>query len=144
MGSIPIRLRQAVRPEAFGKRGNVSDIHLESYGAPHTHGEGGSRPAFRVASAALLLMAGLACVFYGARFHKKTVLMPQENEALPVQIPEAFLAEAPSPAAPPQFTPGVETEPQLIREVTVGGVTRTDIGEVKRTYSVKAPSLCPT
>jgi hypothetical protein len=37
-----------------------------------------------------------------------------------------------------------EPEWVIVREVTVGGVTRLDSDQLKRTYSGKAPSLCPT
>ena len=37
-----------------------------------------------------------------------------------------------------------EPEWVIVREVTVGGVTRLDNGQLKRTYSGKPPSLCPT
>jgi hypothetical protein len=38
-----------------------------------------------------------------------------------------------------------EPEPKIIREVSVGGLTLADSGEVKRTYSGQGgPALCPT
>ncbi len=37
-----------------------------------------------------------------------------------------------------------EPEPTLIREVTVGGLALFEAGKLKRTYSGKIPSLCPT
>jgi hypothetical protein len=37
-----------------------------------------------------------------------------------------------------------EREPAIIREVTIGGVVLLGPGKLKRTYSGKAPSLCPT
>jgi hypothetical protein len=38
-----------------------------------------------------------------------------------------------------------ESEPKIIREVSVGGVTLADSGEIKRTYSGdEGPALCPT
>jgi len=38
-----------------------------------------------------------------------------------------------------------EPEPKIIREVSVGGVTLADSGEIKRTYSgEEGPALCPT
>jgi hypothetical protein len=39
---------------------------------------------------------------------------------------------------------GQEPEWVIVREVTVGGVVRLANGQLKRTYSGKAPSLCPT
>ncbi len=37
-----------------------------------------------------------------------------------------------------------ESEPALIREVTFGGVTLKESGDIWRTYVGEAPSLCPT
>lgn len=37
-----------------------------------------------------------------------------------------------------------EPEWMIVRDVTVGGVTRLENGQLKRTYSGKAPTLCPT
>ncbi len=36
------------------------------------------------------------------------------------------------------------TEARLNREVSVGGVTLWETGEIRRTYTGKPPSLCPT
>jgi len=38
----------------------------------------------------------------------------------------------------------VVREYQLVREVTVGGVERTELGHLRRTYSGSGPALCPT
>ena len=35
-------------------------------------------------------------------------------------------------------------EPGLIREVTVGGIRRDESGNIRLTYTGKAPSACPT
>lgn len=37
-----------------------------------------------------------------------------------------------------------DTEMRLLREVTIGGVTMFETGELMRTYTGKPPSLCPT
>ncbi len=42
------------------------------------------------------------------------------------------------------FEARAEPEWVIVREVTVGGVTRLDSDQLKRTYSGTAPSLCPT
>jgi hypothetical protein len=42
------------------------------------------------------------------------------------------------------FEARAEPECVIVREVTVGGVTRLDSDQLKRTYSGTAPSLCPT
>lgn len=38
----------------------------------------------------------------------------------------------------------VMTEPQVVRDVTVGGLTRLDSGIIQKTYSGKPPQACPT
>jgi hypothetical protein len=57
-------------------------------------------------------------------------------------------------ARPPEFSVPTEkqkkpvrsdqSEPTLVRDVTIGGVVLLESGELQRTYSGKAPSLCPT
>jgi hypothetical protein len=37
-----------------------------------------------------------------------------------------------------------ESEWAIVSDITVGGVTRLDNGQLKRTYSGKSPSLCPS
>ena len=37
-----------------------------------------------------------------------------------------------------------QAETALIREVTVGGLARDESGQIKKTYSGKAPEACPT
>jgi hypothetical protein len=113
---------------------------------------------------ALLLAGGLACWLCGARFRAVTVWESQETEVT-LAIPDGFppvppVGEASPFGGPPQF-PGrppmrrevvkktvlrslEESEPGLMRDVSVGGVVLLPSGELKRTYSGKAPSLCPT
>jgi len=124
---------------------DVGDGHRQG-GEPGGHGaaEGRRRMAVRALPAVLLLWAGIVFVLYGVRFHRETVLVPQESKPAAAEIPADFLSQPPSQVQSAAAVPMTETEPQLIREVTIGGVTRTNTGEVKRTYSGKAPSLCPT
>ena len=74
--------------------------------------------------------------------HERQVLMDYK-----MALPGASSTEG---APPPQFAPVyqtiafIETEPELVREVTYGGVTRLPDGQTKRTYTGKPPSLCPT
>ena len=125
---------------------------------PHWEGEvlGPLRPeeprrgrgaALHAVPAILLALVGVAFVAYGVSFHARSVLLPQEPKPPPV-VPKGlfpFLRPGAVPQAEqtqPAFV--IEPEPRLIREVTVGGVTRTQAGELKRTYAGEAPKLCPT
>ena len=86
---------------------------------------GGAR---RVVLAAILVVAGVALVIYGVTRHSRTVLLKQ--------------AEPPAAEAEKTLQ---ESEPALIREVTVGGVLRNPSGKIERTYGEgETPSLCPT
>lgn len=98
-----------------------------------------------------LAVIGLACIIGGAGFHTQTVQVSKEvKSAVPQQPPSAlrFLSnQPPAPPKPPTQYELVmldETELQLTREVTVGGVTRMKTGVLKRTYMGDTPSLCPT
>jgi hypothetical protein len=128
-----------------------------------------------------LLLAGVASVVHGTRFHATTVLEEQEVE-ITIPSPGPFLPSAPFGQPPPLgepppfgearpfdgsppfgpsqpfggqqpfltkikekvLVPMNEPEWKLVREVTIGGVVLLPSGELKRTYSGKAPSLCPT
>ena len=84
--------------------------------------------AARIVLAAILVAAGAALVFYGVARHSRTVLLKQ--------------AEPPAAEAARTID---ESEPALIREVTVGGLRRNPAGELERTYGEgETPSLCPT
>ena len=86
---------------------------------------GGAR---RFALVAILVAAGAALVLYGVAVHSRTVLLKQ----------------AEPPAAEAEKTI-LESEPDLIREVTVGGVLRNPSGGIERTYGEgETPSQCPT
>ena len=85
--------------------------------------------------AVALVLGAVGSLVYGAAVHKRPVMM------------DLKMAQ---PGAPAGFAPVyetitlVESEPELVREVTYGGVTRLPTGETKRTYTGKPPSLCPT
>lgn len=107
----------------------------------------------------ILLITGFASLIYGAKYHIVPVLTEQKTEST-IDIPVPFSQiPPPFPGAqqfdgPPQMRKQVvqrteeitikESEPALIREVTVGGVAYNEFHKLKRTYSGKAPSLCPT
>jgi hypothetical protein len=68
----------------------------------------------------ILLLLGIVLFVYGADFHRKAVYS-EDGEAI------------------------VSTgEFGLIREVTVGGIRRDELGNIRQTYTGKAPSACPT
>jgi hypothetical protein len=119
----------------------------------------------------LLLSGGLASLIYGALFHEAPVVTEKETETtidVPLALPPARpFGDGPSFGESPSFPGGPlmgeapafvkktvkrvdlvtidESEPSLIREVTVGGVALQKSGELKRTYSGNAgPALCPT
>jgi len=78
--------------------------------------------------AAILVAAGAALVIYGVAVHSRTVLLKQ--------------AEPPAAEAEKTIQ---ESEPALIREITVGGLRRNPAGKLERTYGEgETPSLCPT
>ncbi len=116
---------------------------------------------------AFFALAGVASLIYGAAFHTAPVTEEQEIEET-IEIPSAFspppgFAEgsefgAPDPMggdpfAPPPMVTKVKrsifvtadaAEPTLVWEITIGGLVRLETGELKRTYSGAAPSLCPS
>ena len=71
-----------------------------------------------VSMAAVVL--GLALMVYGMGFHRT----------------EVFFEKGES------FT--VEGEGAVVREVTIGGVRRDESGNIRLTYTGKAPAACPT
>ncbi len=120
----------------------------------------------RVIAPAVLISAGFAAIGYAVLGNVVPIVEESETtETITIQPfgpPEA----ADFPFGPPGFGPPgfdqpppfkplteqvtrkiktVKEEPEyvLVREVTFGGVTLAN-GVLKRTYSGKAPSLCPT
>ena len=110
----------------------------------------------------VLVVLGAAAIVYGAAFHVLPVhpapATPSEPTAAPA--PEPFAAPSPESfmglpgrAAPPKVqepiaekapAPIMESEPALVREVSVGGVTLSEAGDIRRTYSGAPPAQCPT
>ena len=87
-------------------------------------------------------------------------VLTKETTEKTIDVPVAF-SQIPPPfpdgqgfGGPPQFrkqtiqnTEEVTisvSEPDLIRDVTVGGVALNKSHKIERTYTGKAPSLCPT
>jgi hypothetical protein len=74
-------------------------------------------------SGVLILLFALALLIYGA-FARSVTVLPQQ---LDKKQPNLVL-----------------TEPQIVRDVTFGGLVRLDSGTIRRTYSGKPPQACPT
>jgi hypothetical protein len=119
----------------------------------------------------LLLLGGIGSLVYGSLFHAVTVEEEKQRE-ISVAVPSPFgFGEPPARGAPqgnpgnplenapgPPDFPGVrfekvtekyfeaheEPERAIVRDVTVGGVARLADGQLRRTYSGKGPSLCPS
>ncbi|MBN2216198.1 MAG: hypothetical protein JW719_02350 [Pirellulales bacterium] len=70
---------------------------------------------------------------------------PPPDEPPPEEEPDETADEEPA-AKPPEEKILDEPEPVLIREVTVGGVSRSASGQIVRTYAAneKPAALCPT
>ena len=70
----------------------------------------------------VLALFGVALFAYGIFFHSTNIL-PQQRD---------------------NFTVRTASEPALIKEVSIGGVTRDTSGNLRQTYTGKAPQACPT
>jgi hypothetical protein len=70
----------------------------------------------------LLILLGAALLAYGAFFHSTNVSPQQGDDS-------ATLAKS---------------EPALIKEASIGGVTLDESGKIKQTYTGKAPKACAT
>ena len=70
----------------------------------------------------LLVLLGAALLAYGALFHPTNV-SPQQGD---------------------DTTAIAKSEPALIKEASIGGVTRDESGKIKQTYTGKAPEACAT
>jgi hypothetical protein len=70
----------------------------------------------------LLILLGAAMLTYGAIFHSTNVSPQKDGDSV-------ILAKS---------------EPALIKEASVGGVTRDKSGKIKQTYTGKAPKECAT
>jgi len=81
--------------------------------------------SLRIVIAFLLVLMGVALLTYGVSFHAASI------------EPQASADAAAVVAA--------QSEPALIKEVTIGGLERDSSGEIKKTYTGdQAPAACPT
>ncbi len=69
----------------------------------------------------VLVVGGAAFLVYGLFFHSAVISSAQEADAAVAQA-----------------------ETSLIREVAIGGLKRDASGQIKKTYTGKAPKACPT
>jgi hypothetical protein len=72
----------------------------------------------------VLVLLGISLLCYGLFFHSTIVSAEQKGDAKAL----------------------AKSEPNLIKEVSVGGVKRDESGKVKQTYDIgeEAPKACPT
>jgi hypothetical protein len=116
----------------------------------------------RLFAVIVLLTAGAASLLYGSLCHRVKVEVEKQRE-ISIAVPalpglEGMTFSRPGYAGPEGMPSGVkmekatenyvevEEEPEwtIVRETTIGGVTRLANGRLKRTYSGKPPALCPT
>lgn len=96
-----------------------------------------------------LILVGLGQLIYGVGARSAPVLIEKDG---PPQAPPDFepppgvpFFNAPPPPTPEKLIVTIrQSELRLIREVSIGGITRLASGELKRTYTGTPPSLCPT
>ena len=110
----------------------------------HASAEAGAGRAavLRIILAGALLLGGAVLAAYGAVLNRKAVVVERQ-----VQPPPRVEFQWPPVFPQPPLVERVlvlQSEPQLIREVSVGGLTRTAEGELQRTYSGDSPARCPT
>jgi hypothetical protein len=70
----------------------------------------------------LLVLLGVVLLAYGVFSHPTNVSAQQGDDSVLL----------------------VKSEPALIKEASVGGVTRDESGKIKQTYTGKAPEACAT
>ena len=70
----------------------------------------------------LLVLLGAAMLAYGAFFHSTNVSPQQGGDSAAI----------------------AKSEPALIKEASIGGVTLDESGKIKQTYTGKAPEACAT
>jgi hypothetical protein len=122
----------------------------------------------RTIPAGLVFLAGVASLIYGTLYHQLTITAEEEIEVAAVPPPMFGPADGPPmdglPGEPPGFAPldligpppfaanikqtviveNQQPERVVVREVSVGGVTLLESGELRRTYTGEPPALCPT
>jgi len=106
----------------------------------------------------ILVVIGVAFVIYAVLFNARTVfgLPPAAGteeissaivsgiSTAPVVTPSPSTTSALTPAAAPSTDSVLMSEPAMVLEVTVGGLTLAASGEIRRTYVGAPPAACPT
>jgi hypothetical protein len=85
----------------------------------------------------LLVPAAVAILVYGIIFHSTNILA-QASDDIEDDSPDVTTQHV------AEWLSLDLREPAIIRDATVGGLVRLDSGAIKRTYSGKPPSACPT
>ena len=71
---------------------------------------------------AVLILLGAALLAYGVFSHPTNILPQQGGDSAAI----------------------AKSEPALMKEASIGGVTRDESGRIKQTYTGQAPKACPT
>ena len=90
----------------------------------------------RLLAASLLVIGGGLCIVYSVTGSSITI-QPQASAT-------ADREAQGDDGAGPADVPARVSEADLIKEVTVGGVTTNSSGGIDRTYTDKPPAQCPT
>jgi len=90
---------------------------------------------------AILILAGLLMLTYAIAFNSVTVVAQKETDETTPQT-------APDDKSTSDQAANLQSlrlsEPQVVRDVTVGGLERLSTGLLKRTYTGQPDALCPT
>lgn len=87
----------------------------------------------------LAVCAAVALFAFGSFVSSHSVLV---DSAPAVASTDSVTASAPAAAVQPTVV--AKKEPDIVRDVTVGGLTRLPGGAIKQTYSTTPASACPT
>ncbi len=119
VGSIPIRLRHLFERQSAAEGGETEryTLHAICYFMEVVFE---MTKQTKIIIFCLLILLGTVLIGYGAFVHSADVWPEKEDD---------------SPAL-------VKSEPSLIKEASVGGVTRDESGKIKQTYTGKAPEEC--
>jgi hypothetical protein len=85
----------------------------------------------------VLVGAGAALLMYGLFAHAGEVWPADQAPTQPSVTIDSVVVE-------PVTVASVTPESGMIREVTIGGLKRDALGQLKKTYSGQAPKACPT
>lgn len=98
----------------------------------------------RTAIAVTGILLTIAFAAYGILAHQITILVEEEKPAKPKARSAAQWLNWSPEDDKPKLIEKTISEITATRDVTVGGLIRLQNGTIKRTYSGKPPSTCPT